>query len=156
MNHWQGGPPVWAGPHAVRRLIGAEAAADELRIGDAERDAVASALHEHFGLGRLTAPELDERLEAALTAKTRGDLRQITRDLPEPHGLSDAGSTPHRRRHPGHPGHRHRFPGGPLLLILLIALVAGGLEALVVAVQVVLVLMVAAAVFSHARRRKHS
>ncbi|MCO5970584.1 DUF1707 SHOCT-like domain-containing protein [Actinoallomurus soli] len=54
----------------------------ELRIGDAERDAVASALHEHFAQGRLDREELDERLSAALAAKTVGDLRQVTRDLP--------------------------------------------------------------------------
>ncbi|MEV5748804.1 DUF1707 domain-containing protein [Actinoallomurus sp. NPDC052308] len=54
----------------------------ELRIGDAERDAVASALHEHFAQGRLDREELDERLSATLAAKTVGDLRQVARDLP--------------------------------------------------------------------------
>ncbi|GAA4628897.1 DUF1707 domain-containing protein [Actinoallomurus vinaceus] len=55
---------------------------DDLRVGDAERDEVASALHEHFAQGRLTREELDERLSAALSAKTVGDLRKVTRDLP--------------------------------------------------------------------------
>lgn len=55
---------------------------EHLRIGDAERDAVTGALHEHFAQGRLTRDELDERLEAALSAKTGGDLRRITSDLP--------------------------------------------------------------------------
>lgn len=54
----------------------------DLRIGDAERDAVASALHEHFAQGRLDREELDERLATALSAKTAGDLREVTRDLP--------------------------------------------------------------------------
>jgi hypothetical protein len=34
------------------------------------------------GDGQLTAEELDERLEAALTARTRGELAAITADLP--------------------------------------------------------------------------
>jgi hypothetical protein len=59
---------------------------EHLRIGDAERDAVTSALHEHFAQGRLTRDELDERLSATLSAKTVGDLRPITHDLPD---LSD-------------------------------------------------------------------
>jgi hypothetical protein len=54
----------------------------ELRVGDAERDEVTAALHEHFVQGRLTRDELDERLTATLSAKTVGDLRKVTRDLP--------------------------------------------------------------------------
>ncbi|WP_329239892.1 DUF1707 domain-containing protein [Actinoallomurus sp. NBC_01490] len=56
--------------------------AEQLRVGDAERDEVTTALHEHFAQGRLTREELDERLTAALSARTVGDLREITRDLP--------------------------------------------------------------------------
>ena len=41
-----------------------------LRIGDAERDAAAAQLREHFVAGRLTLDELDERLGAAFMAKT--------------------------------------------------------------------------------------
>lgn len=55
---------------------------DRLRVGDAERDQVASALHEHFAQGRLTREELDERVTAALSATTVGDLRKVTEDLP--------------------------------------------------------------------------
>jgi len=60
---------------------------DRLRIGDAERDAVAKALHDHFAAGRLTREELDQRLDATLAAKTRGDLAAVVHDLPEPTGL---------------------------------------------------------------------
>jgi hypothetical protein len=56
----------------------------ELRVGDAERDEVTTALHEHFAQGRLTRDELDERLTTTLSAKTVGDLRAVTRDLPGP------------------------------------------------------------------------
>jgi hypothetical protein len=86
----------------------------ELRVGDAERDAVAAALHEHFAQGRLTREELDERLTATLSAKTVGDLRAVTRDLPAPpgeRGPFEPGAA-HRGRGPlvpatGHPWPRH-------------------------------------------------
>jgi len=53
-----------------------------LRIGDAERDAVAAELREHFAHGRLTLEEFNERIEAAFAAKTESDLSRLTRDLP--------------------------------------------------------------------------
>jgi hypothetical protein len=62
---------------------------DEMRIGDAERDAVMGALHDHFAAGRLDRGELDERMDAVLSAKTRGDLRPLVRDLPAPTGLPE-------------------------------------------------------------------
>ncbi|MGW4637350.1 DUF1707 SHOCT-like domain-containing protein [Sphaerisporangium sp. NPDC004334] len=57
---------------------------DDLRIGDAERDEVMAALREHFAQGRLTHEELDERLDTALAARTAGELRRVTADLPSP------------------------------------------------------------------------
>ncbi|TMR06359.1 DUF1707 domain-containing protein [Actinomadura soli] len=62
---------------------------DEIRVGDAERDAVMLALHDHFAAGRLDRGELDERLDTVLSAKTRGDLRALVRDLPAPTGLAE-------------------------------------------------------------------
>ena len=58
------------------------------RVGDADRDAAAAALGEHFAQGRLTLDELNARLEAALTARTHGELSQAARDLPAL-GVSD-------------------------------------------------------------------
>jgi DNA-binding transcriptional ArsR family regulator len=55
----------------------------ELRIGDADRDATAAALGEHFAHGRLTLDELDARLDATFTATTHGELSAATRDLPD-------------------------------------------------------------------------
>jgi hypothetical protein len=77
---------------------------DRLRVGDAERDQVASALHEHFAQGRLTREELDERLTAALSAKTVGDLRTVTEDLPASAdtplpAVMERGGEPAARRH---------------------------------------------------------
>ena len=54
-----------------------------VRVGDADRDAAAAALAEHFAQGRLTLDELSTRLEATLTATTYGELSRATRDLPD-------------------------------------------------------------------------
>jgi hypothetical protein len=58
----------------------------ELRIGDAEREAAVAALGEHYAQGRITKEEYDERSEAAMSARTRADLRPLFADLaaPEP------------------------------------------------------------------------
>ena len=54
----------------------------DLRIGDAEREAAATALGEHFAQGRLTFDELIARLDATFAATTRREIAQTTRDLP--------------------------------------------------------------------------
>ena len=54
-----------------------------LRAGDADRDAAAAALSEHFAQGRLTLDELDARLEATLTATTHGELSLAAWDQPD-------------------------------------------------------------------------
>jgi hypothetical protein len=56
----------------------------DLRIGDADREAAAAALREHFAQGRLTLEELIARLDAALTATRQSEMAQITWDLPQP------------------------------------------------------------------------
>ena len=53
-----------------------------LRASHADRDRVVEALTGAAGDGRLTAEELDERVEAALTARTMGELAVLTADLP--------------------------------------------------------------------------
>jgi hypothetical protein len=52
------------------------------RIGDAERDVFVNALHVHYAAGRLEPSELDERLTAALAARTVEDLRRAVDGLP--------------------------------------------------------------------------
>jgi DUF1707 SHOCT-like domain len=54
----------------------------DLRASDAERDAVATELGEHFQAGRLTQAEFDDRLGRALAARTRRDLDGLLADLP--------------------------------------------------------------------------
>jgi hypothetical protein len=53
-----------------------------LRASDRDREKVVGLLKEHFAQGRLDQAELDERMDAALTAKRLGDLHALTRDLP--------------------------------------------------------------------------
>jgi uncharacterized protein DUF1707 len=53
-----------------------------LRVSHEDRDQVAEALRVAAGDGRLTADELDERLERALTARTYDDLAVLLTDLP--------------------------------------------------------------------------
>ena len=50
------------------------AAGHEMRVSDAEREAAAAELREHFASGRLDQDELNERLDRVFAAKTRGDL----------------------------------------------------------------------------------
>lgn len=54
----------------------------ELRASHEDRDRIADLLRIAAGDGRLTAEELDQRLEQALTARTLGDLAALSRDLP--------------------------------------------------------------------------
>jgi DUF1707 SHOCT-like domain len=60
-----------------------EAPAPWMRAGDADRDAAAVALGEHFALGRLTLDELNARLDVTLTAATHGELSRVVAGLPD-------------------------------------------------------------------------
>jgi DUF1707 SHOCT-like domain len=62
----------------------------ELRASYEDRDRVAEVLRIAAGDGRLTAEELDQRLEVALTARTYGELAALTRDLPAVRGTPAA------------------------------------------------------------------
>jgi hypothetical protein len=63
----------------------------EMRASDADRDRVLDMLREAAGDGRLTADEFDERMEAALSSRTLGELAALTADLgPGPAGVGAA------------------------------------------------------------------
>jgi hypothetical protein len=62
----------------------------ELRASHEDRDRVAEILRIAAGDGRLTAEELDQRLEAALTARTQRELAALTVDLPATAGSAGA------------------------------------------------------------------
>jgi Domain of unknown function (DUF1707) len=69
-----------------------------LRIGDAERDAAAADLGEHYAAGRLTLDELHERLSQVFAAKTHGALWKVMADLP---GTHEPGAHGPRMNEPG-------------------------------------------------------
>jgi DUF1707 SHOCT-like domain len=106
---------------------------DRMRVSDADREAVTTKLRDHFAEGRLTPGELDERVSAALNAKTFGELRSLTADLPGPAPVPPRTAAQPHRGGPasggqpwggppwgGRPWRRHHRP--PVLLFLLIAL----------------------------------
>ncbi len=91
-----------------------------IRVSDAERTEVADRLAAHFGEGRLNEAEFDERVAQAMNAKTRGDLRGLFDDLPEP-GPAGTPGTPVRGQHS--PAHSLRPAVHPLVLVLLVVVI---------------------------------
>jgi hypothetical protein len=67
----------------------------ELRAADADRERVAERLRTAAGEGRLSADELEQRVEAALGARTYAELDALVADLPPP---QPEGERPPRRR----------------------------------------------------------
>ena len=63
-----------------------------VRVGDADREAIAAQLREHYADGRLTLEELNERLDQVFAAKTKADLTTVMRDLPQAAGMSYGGA----------------------------------------------------------------
>src|SRR5258708_31924373 len=66
----------------------AAVAGEELRASHADRDQVVELLRVAAGDGRLSAEELDDRLECALTARTYAELAALTVDLPATAGAA--------------------------------------------------------------------
>jgi hypothetical protein len=116
---------------------------DDLRVGDAERTRVTEALHDHFAEGRLTRDELDERLDATLAAKTYGDLRRVTQDLPaEAPATAEASAAGWSGPTPPVQWRRPRLPfvGLVVAAFLIVAALTGGIGwALLGVLKVVLV-----------------
>jgi hypothetical protein len=55
-----------------------------IRASDEDRESAAELLSDAYAVGRLNREELDERANAAYSAKTWGELRDVTADLPLP------------------------------------------------------------------------
>jgi hypothetical protein len=62
--------------------------AHEFRASYEDRDRVVELLRIAAGDGRLSADELDQRLEMALNARTYGELAALTQDLPDAAGAA--------------------------------------------------------------------
>ena len=73
---------------------GGEIARSELRASHDDRDRVVELLRVSAGDGRLTAEELDERLELAMTARTYGELARLVADLPEQRAVASPATAP--------------------------------------------------------------
>lgn len=86
-----------------------------LRGSDAERNDVADRLAHHFADGRLDETEFKGRLDAAMSATTRGDLHGLFDDLPR---------LPSERP-PAPPRRRQLLPWLLLIVIAMVALAAG-------------------------------
>jgi hypothetical protein len=54
----------------------------DVRVADAERAGVVRRLERALREGRITVLEFDERTAAAYAARTRGELDDLTEDLP--------------------------------------------------------------------------
>ncbi len=136
---------------------------DRMRISDSDRDQAAARLRDYYAEGRLTAEELDERVTAALNARTAGDLRRVMADLPSP-ALAQPGPDVPQQAAQAWGLRRRRGPRVlPLMLLLLFAaiLLPGGwvFFALVKVfllfwLLVALAGLIGAAVFRHRVRRR--
>ena len=73
---------------------GGEVAGSELRASHEDRDLVVELLRVSAGDGRLTAEELDERLELAMTARTYGELARLVSDLPAQGSVASPATAP--------------------------------------------------------------
>lgn len=120
-----------------------------IRASDSDRENVVEILREAYSTGRLTMAEFDERTTAAFAARTWGDLRKLTSDLPrqaklelsQPEPEHSAATSPLRPL----PAGRSRRRLSPMLPILMVwftvALTTGHPAAFVPALIVLLVLV---------------
>ena len=76
----------------------------ELRAADVDRERTADVLRTATAEGRISAEELEERLEVAFGARTFGELEQVVDDLPAP-------------QPPPAPRRRRRRPRGWLVFV---------------------------------------
>jgi Domain of unknown function (DUF1707) len=93
-----------------------------IRVSDADRNAVAELLTQHYTDGRLDQAEFDERVGRTMAAKTRGDLAGLFDDLPDTEAVGPGGSFGPAAAAPAVPS-RTRRRGGIVRLLLLVALV---------------------------------
>ena len=105
-------PPPWGWSPPRSRGV----PSPDLRVSDSERAEVADILSKHYAEGRLDQGEFDDRLQRAMSAKTRADLAGLLGDLP-----------PLVAPPPVTTEHRHRGRG--LLLFLAIFMFAAALSA---------------------------
>jgi len=149
-----GAPPSRANHQGTSHRPASRAIDDRLRTSDADRDRATVRLRDHYAEGRLTGEELDERVTAALNARTFGDLRRVMADLPGP------GPAPLPARTPttavSRPGLGWRGPLIlPLVLLGVLLMTGGGWPFntfVIVVLAFALIVCPAAAIVAAARR----
>jgi len=130
----------WDPPYpTTSRRVGADDSS-RLRASDAERNEVTEKLSRHFADGRLDQAEFKTRLDRAMGAVTRGDLRGLFDDLPR---LPDDPAAPKPRR--------RLFL--PVAVVVVLAAVAA--TAVVSTIHVGWLFVVLAAAFLWYRPRRH-
>jgi hypothetical protein len=101
----------------------------DLRVSQAERDEVAAALARHYADGRLSVSEYEERVAAALEARTARDFDPLLADLPGPAPAPAAAATAARVAGPAVGDWGRRAPNIPRILavatVLVIAMGSG-------------------------------
>ena len=81
-----------------------------IRASDSDRENVVEILRDGYSTGRLTMAEFDERTTLAFAAKTWGELRQLTTDLPQQAKLELSQPEPDRSAAASKP---RPLPAGP-------------------------------------------
>jgi DUF1707 SHOCT-like domain len=114
---------------------------DRIRVSDADRERVTARLRDHYAEGRLTREELDERVTAALNAKTAGDLRGLMADLP-----GDAPVAPVPAAGPVLARPRPRILPLAALILLAAVFIPGGAWVVLALFQIMLVFLLVAGV----------
>jgi hypothetical protein len=87
--------PASANPPRISGSTPRSHTGPNLRLSDADRAEVADRLAKHYADGRLDEAEFSERVDLAMSAKTKADLTGLFADLPS----TVASEAPTRRRH---------------------------------------------------------
>ena len=119
-----------------------------IRASDSDRENVVEILRDAYSTGRLTMAEFDERTTAAFAARTWGELRKLTTDLPQQAKLELSHPEPDRSAAPNPPrplpagqSRRRLSPMLPILMIWLTVALTTGHPAAFIPVLIVLVIL---------------
>jgi hypothetical protein len=128
-----------------------------IRASDHDRESTVEVLREAYTAGRLDLDEFDERTTAAYAAKTWGDLRGLTADLPAEAKLGADLRPSLPKPDPMAPAARpqsYRPPFIPLLPIALVWLViAAAAHTSAVIIPIVMLGLISVRLFGWRRRR---
>jgi hypothetical protein len=75
-RHYHRRAAAWPADEPQRR-------APTLRASDSDREEIVTEVRAHAAAGRLDVEELEQRIEAAYSARTHGDLQALVADLPK-------------------------------------------------------------------------